>query len=142
MVERPIILFGEPTKAKKDKGKPGFSSVQIPSHSRQVERLAPKMDALKQTVLTLQASSAGIEPEMALVFELAKSEKDFYTAVRNFGDGIEIAFDLPCEYESSDDFYALKQDKKTKTFYRDDNKTSFGGKIYCMLTSTRAYSIS
>jgi len=138
MAERPIILFGEPTPAKKAPEDPKFSRVSLPSHSRQITRLTPKMDALKQTVLKLQSSATGIEPEMALVFELAKSEKDFYTAVRNFGDEIDIVFDLPCEYEANDDFHALKYDKRTNSSHRNDKKTGLGGKIYCMLTSTKA----
>ena len=77
MAERPIILFGEPTPAKKAPEDPKFPRVQLPTHARQVARLTPKMDA-------------------------------------------------------------LKYDKKTKTSFRNDKKTNIGGKIYCMLTSTKA----
>jgi hypothetical protein len=138
MPERPIILFGQPTAAQRKKLDPKFPRIQLPSHQRQGARIAPKLTALKQAALSLQQSPVGIVPEMALVFELAKDEKDFYTAVRSCGDGIEIIFDSPEEFETSDDFFPLKYDSRTKTSSRDDTKEHIGGKIYCVLTNAQA----
>jgi hypothetical protein len=110
----------------------------MPSHSRQAARLAPKMAALQSTLFTLQQTSVGIEPEKALVFELAKDLKAFYTAARKIGDGIEIVFDVPKDITVSDDFYVTAIDRQTNDVIRRDDREAFGGKVYCVLTNAQA----
>jgi hypothetical protein len=61
--ERPIILFGKSQKAGRSKRRGGPERFQAPSHSRQVERLAPKMNALQSAVAVLKQSPMGIESE-------------------------------------------------------------------------------
>lgn len=138
MVERPIILFGTPTTSQKSNRGGGSAKIQRPTHSRQLERLEPKMESLQNALITLQQSSAGIEAERTLVFEVAGSSDDFYTAVKSWGDNAEWIFDVPEEIFASDDFYEYKEDKQTKERTRRDDKTVIGGKVYCVLTNARA----
>ena len=138
MAERPIILFGNPGIAQRTMRGPAISKIQLPSHSRQSARLAPKMAALQSTLITLQQTAVGIEPEKALVFELAKDITAFYTAVKNLGDGIELIFDAPDDISATDDFYVTDRDKLTGETIRREDKRSFGGKIYCVLTNAQA----
>ena len=50
MPDNPLILFADPTPVNKTRRYGGPSDFYYPSHQRQVERLAPKFNALKQTV--------------------------------------------------------------------------------------------
>ena len=138
MAKRPLILFGQPNKAEKSKRPGGPSGIQRPSHSRQAERLAPKMTALQNAVATLKQSPMGIEAEKTLVFDVVGSADTFYTAVKNLGSDVEWIFDMPETFDVSDDFYVLKENKKTKERTRDENKNTIGGKVYCVLSNARA----
>ncbi len=138
MAERPLILFGQPNKAEKSKRGGGAPIIQRPSHSRQAERLAPKFTALQNAVATLIQSPMGIEAEKTLVFDVVGSADTFYTAVKNLGSGAEWIFDMPENFDVSDDFYVLKENKKTKDRTRDEKKNVIGGKVYCVLSNARA----
>ncbi|MHB1627884.1 MAG: S8 family peptidase [Bacilli bacterium] len=138
MAERPLILFGQPHKAEKSKRGGGAPIFQRPSHSRQAERLAPKMTALQNAVATLKQSPMGIEAEKTLVFDVVGGADNFYTAVKNLGSDAEWIFDMPEQFDVSDDFYVLKENKKTKERTRDEKKNTIGGKVYCMLSNVRA----
>lgn len=135
---RPIILFGQPRTAERAKRGGGAERIQAPSHSRQAERLAPKLDALQNAIATLQESSMDIESEKTLVFYVAGSTDSFYTAVKNLGSDAEWIFDMPEEFAVSDDFYALKENAKTKEIRRNEKKEIIGGKVYCILSNVRA----
>jgi hypothetical protein len=138
MAKRPIILFGNTGTAQRTRRTPAISNVTLPTYSRQSARLAPKMTALQSTLITLQQTAVGIEPEKALVFELAKDIKAFYTAVKHLGDGIELIFDAPDEISVTDYFYVTERNNQTGEITRRDDKHSFGGKIYCVLTNAQA----
>jgi hypothetical protein len=138
MAERPIILFGKPSPMERAKRKPAIPNLQLPTHSRQAIRFEPMMGALKSTLATLQQSPVGIEPEKALVFELAKDIKAFYTAATHLGDGIEIIFDVPKDFDISDDFFLTKYNKLSNERSRRDDREVFGGKVYCVLTNAIA----
>ena len=140
--ERPIILFGNPQTADRDLKPSGFQKVSYPSHEKQVTRLQPKLEALQKVIndnkLLLQQSPTGIEPEKTLVFEVSGELSSFYTAVKNLGSDAEWIFDSSEYMLVSDDFYVHKTDNRTKTISRDESKTHFKGKVYCILANTRA----
>lgn len=138
MAERPILLFSEAVTAERGNKHGGAEKIQRPSHSSQVGRLAPKLAILQQAVLSMQSSPVGIESEKTLVFEVGGDVESFYTAVKNLGDQVEWIFDMPEVFNSSDDFYVYKEDKATKDRTRRDDKPTFGGKIYCVLTNAQA----
>ncbi len=115
MPERPVVLFNQPALAKKSKRRGGPSSISVPSHSRQVERIAPKMAQLQKVIdqnrLAIQSSSSGIEPEKTLVFVVKGDLDSFYTAVRNMnksGECVELVFDAS-DYDVpvTDDFFVV-----------------------------------
>lgn len=138
MTERPIILFGQPKKADRSKRGGGPSTFQTPSHSRQAERLLPKMNALQSTIATMKSTPMGIEAEKTLVLDVIGSVDSFYTAVKKLGNDVEWIFDRPEEFNVSDDFYVTKKNKKTNEYIRDDSKQVIGGKVYCVLSNVRA----
>jgi len=140
--ERPIILFGKPNTADRNTKGGGSSKIGFPSHSRQASRLEPKLEALQKVIdnnkILLQQSPTGIEPEKTLVFEVSGELKSFYTAIKNLGDDVEWIFDTSEYMLVTDDFYVCKMDKHTKTISRDETKSKFTGKVYCILANNRA----
>jgi hypothetical protein len=133
MPERPIILFGQPNTSAKAKRGGGAPVFQRPSHDRQVERLAPKMSALQNAVVTLTQTPAGVEAEKTLVFDVAGDVTPFYTAIKKFGDDAEWIFDIPDNFETDDDFFVLQGDGT-----RADDVLTISGKVYCVLSNARA----
>ncbi|AOH43638.1 hypothetical protein BEQ56_09230 [Anaerolineaceae bacterium oral taxon 439] len=131
MPKRPIILFGQPNMASRAKRHGGPDKIQYPTHGRQIQRLAPKMTNLQNAVLKLTQTSAAIEVEKTLVFDVIGDVESFYTAIKNFGDNIEWIFDVSDEFETDEDFFTLKSDGT-----RADDALS--GKVYCVLSNVRA----
>lgn len=140
--ERPIILFGSPQTADRSTKGGGSSKISFPPHSKQASRLQPKLEELQKVIdgnkILLQQSATGIEPEKTLVFEVTGELKSFYTAVKNLGSDVEWIFDTSEYMLVSDDFYVCKTDKRTKAVSRDESKSQFTGKVYCVLANTRA----
>lgn len=140
--ERPIILFGKPQFAGRNTKGGGSPKISFPSHSKQVSRLQPKLEELQKVIddnkVLLQQSPTGIEPEKTLVFEVTGELKSFYTAVKNLGSDVEWIFDTSEYMLVSDDFYVCKTDKRTKTTSRDESKSQFSGKVYCILANNHA----
>lgn len=140
--ERPVILFGRPQTADRGKKGGGTSKINLPSHERQVSRLQPKLGMLQKVIdankVLLQQSPTGIEPEKTLVFEVSGELKSFYTAVKNLGNDAEWIFDTSEYLLASDDFYVCKEDPHTKIISRDETKSQFKGKVYCVLANNRA----
>ena len=134
MAERPILLFGQPRKSDKTKPFGGGSKLNLPSHARQVQRLGPVMSALQTAVARLSDSPSGLESEKTLVFKVKEDVESFFTAVKHFGTDMEWILDVQEEIETDDDFYALKDDGKT----RNENVTTITGKLYCVLSNARA----
>lgn len=138
MAERPILLFGDAETAKRGNKHGGAENIQKPSYLSQVKRLAPKLAMLNQAVLSMQSSPTGIETEKTLVFEVSGDIVSFYTAIKTLGDQVEWIFDIPEEFAVTEDFYVYKEDKTTKDRTRREDKHTFNGKIYCVLTNARA----
>ncbi len=85
----PLLLFQKPvpaTKPTRPFGRPKFNPR---SRDEVVSYLDPKLSRLQQALenerMRLQASAAGIEPEMALVIELATNPNNFVAAARMIG---------------------------------------------------------
>lgn len=142
MSERPLILFGKPNTADRSNKGGGAPIINPPSHSRQVSRLVPKLEALQKAIddnkILFQQSPTGIEPEKTLVFDVSGDITSFYTAVKNLGDDAEWIFDSSEDIDVSDDFFVCKKDKKTNVVSRDETKARFSGKVYCILANNRA----
>ena len=87
MPERPLLILpkpGEPLPRRKRGG--GGGAPRFPSHERQVERLDPKFNALRQAMearrLRLQAESHDLVPEEVVVLETIGTVENFVRAVK------------------------------------------------------------
>lgn len=140
--ERPILLFGRPQTADRSNKGGGAPKIGLPSHAKQASRLQPKLEMLQKVIddnkVLFQQSPTGIEPEKTLVFEVSSELSSFYTAVKNLGSDAEWIFDTSEYMLASDDFYVCKTDKRTKVLSRDETKSQFKGKVYCILANNRA----
>ncbi len=135
MTERPLILFPSPEESERAKGTGFPSSFHKPSISRQYERLSPKFTELQTAIqhktILVQQSPIGLNPELALVFEVIGSVDSFLTAVRRV-DGLEWLFDIPLDnIEGNDDFYSLNDENE-----RTEDVLS--GKLYCVMSNQAA----
>ena len=71
-------------------------------------------------------------------FDVIGGADSFYTAVKKLGSDTEWIFDMPQDFDTSDDFYFTKKEKETETVVRDMDKAVIGGKVYCVLSNARA----
>lgn len=73
MPERPLILFGTPSRTEKARRHGGTPKYSYPAFDRQVSRIAPKLATLQGVVdagnLMLTNRANGIDPEYTIVFE-------------------------------------------------------------------------
>ncbi len=139
MAENPLILFADPIPVSKARRYGGRKEVYHPSHQRQVERLSPVFDILKQAFdnnrVRIAQNPNGIEPEYTLVLEVAEDPSGFETAVRNLNadtGSIEWLFEVVDDNVlNSDDFYRIKNNER-------DNTKAMSFRYFCILTNQRA----
>ena len=113
MPDSPLILFAEPTPVSKARRYGGPPNFYYPPHQRQIERLAPKFNVLKQALdkgrVKIAQNPDGISPEYTLVLEVAGDPSDFETAVRYLKadtEDIEWLFEVVDNNAPNvDDFY-------------------------------------
>lgn len=145
MAERPLLRI--PSAARKARiPKPPRAvdpnaKISRPGHERQVGRLGPRFDRLRQATaqpptqaaLALQSDPDGIAPERAIVFEVAGSLTDFYSQVSRL-QGLEFLLEDDVELEPDDDFHVLatRRGERTRT---DD---PIGGRLYMAMPDLRA----
>jgi len=139
MPDRPLVLFGKPEDADKNKLHGGNKKTHYPSHSRQINRLSPQFQILQsvldRSTLTMQDTPDGIDPEYTLVLETDVSPDDFQKVIRSLQQSfnIEVLFEIDDEsFLPDDDFYyytnqELRDGEKLLTF-----------KCFCILTNYRA----
>ncbi len=102
MPERPILIFPAATVAaraglpKAFRPRPGR-----PTQARQRERLASRFQALSRQFGTVQAGTAGVDPEQVVVLETVGSLSDFQNVVRRI-QGMEWLGDFDAEVEAGD----------------------------------------
>ena len=138
MPDRPLILFPSPERADREQKTPVFTRVKKPPFGRQFTRLQPSFSVLKtafeQKTLKIQQSPTGVNPELALVFEIIGTVDNFFTAVKNT-DGLEWIFDSETEpFEPDDDFYKVD----TKSGQRVEDPLN--GRVYCVMSNQQAMS--
>ena len=138
MPDNPLILFADPTPVSKARRYGGPSDFYYPSHQRQVERLTPKFNALKQAIdkgrVKIAQNPDGVPLEYTLVLEVAGDPSGFETAVRHLKgntDDIEWLFEVVDDnVPNADDFY------RTKNGDRDDTK-KMSFKYFCVVANQK-----
>lgn len=135
MSERPIILFPQPELASRTTNQVPPKKIFKPNISRQFERLQPAFrvlqDAYNKKNILIQQSTAGVNPEFALVFEVVGSVENFFTAVKHV-QGLEWMFDASIEnLLADDDFYYIDGDGNRE-------QKDLSGKLYCIMSNQEA----
>jgi hypothetical protein len=129
----PLLLFREPLPAKRQpsNGRPGKFNTR--SAHAVADYLEPKLGRLEQALeaerVRIQATASGIEPEMALVIELATDPGNFAKAATKIGlewlaeDEIDLA---PTDQIHPVDRHGQRRDK------------AFTGRLFLTMTDRRA----
>jgi hypothetical protein len=129
----PLLLFQEPVPATKPTG--GFGRPKFNKRSRQevAGYLDPKLSRLDQALeserIRIQANAAGIEPEMALVIELATEPSNFAAAARAIG--LEWLAEDEIDIDPSDEIHRLNPKGQ-----RQDKP--YQGRLFLTMTNRRA----
>jgi hypothetical protein len=117
MAERPLLALPRPTKLEAGPGKRSVESVPRISAGRQIERLGPKFDRLKQVLpdparlADLRDDPSAIVPERALVFEVTGTLTDFYRALGSI-PGLELLGEEDGERAADEDFAIVEKGKR------------------------------
>lgn len=87
MPDRPLIIFPRQVESEKAKRQGGGQDITRPSANRQFERLETKFTQLQSAFgakrISVIESAAGIEPELALVFETVGNVDSFFAAIND-----------------------------------------------------------
>lgn len=129
----PLLLFREPVPAKKQPGNGRGSKFGPRSRQDVSDYLGPKFTRLEQALeaqrIRIQASASGIEPEMALVIELANDPNKFAKAAARLG--LEWLAEDEIDLEPTGEIYTVD-----KTGQRRDKP--FNGRLFITMTDSRA----
>jgi hypothetical protein len=112
MAERPILSLPRPNKVAPKPGRLPVEKVPGISAEKQGQRLGPKFERLSQVLpypsrlAQLREDPSAIVPERALVFEVAGTLTDFYSAVRSI-KGLEFLGEEEDEIASDEYFFVV-----------------------------------
>jgi hypothetical protein len=116
MANLPLLVLPKATQALREKGSPKYFSINMPTRSRQQERLGSKFDRI-QSNLTKSTSSKtisedvnGLYPDKTIVFELAQPKANFKKALEKIG--LSWIGEDDVELNSDSDFYNEKKPKE------------------------------
>lgn len=129
----PLLIFPQLRSIQPSKGQ-SFppSKPHFPAHSRQLERLRPMLDNLRQDFDrfrgTIDRSVSGLEPEMVLVLEIAGSVERLQQAVE--AAGLEWLSEWDIEDDPDDDFYEPDKNETKKD-------RPLGGRLFVSLLNER-----
>lgn len=136
--QRPLILLPWRRRADRARRPGGPGKFERPTYERQVARLTPKFrrldEAFKRRRAEVREELAGVEPDLALVLEVAGTIQSFAGAVREIGLEWLLDADLS-EIPPDDDFYRLG---RAGARGKDPVKSSFGGSLYLVMSDHRA----
>jgi len=130
-VEFPLLILPAPSEQDKALRTGRGQKIHRPDVAVQGRRLAPKLEklssALERQHVQVQLDPDGIEPEFALVFEVADSLSSFYGAVKRI-EGLEWLFDLDDENIEPDEYF----------FDEKHEDSTFTGRVYCIMSDRAA----
>ena len=116
MAKLPLLLFSSPGVADRTKRKMVPGKIEMPSVSRQGERLSPEFKRLQDSFnarnVELQQTPAGIDPGQTLVIETVGNIENFANAVKKI-PGLEWMGEIETdEIAPDEDFYNKKRPEK------------------------------
>jgi len=129
----PLLLFHEPVPTPKAKGSGRGPKFNSRSREEVAAFLGPKLTRLDQALeaerIRVQMTGAGIEPEMALVIELATGLDNFVSAAR--GIGLEWLAEDEIDLDPNETIFAInsKGQRQDKPFH---------GRLFLTMTDRRA----
>lgn len=107
MARHPLLVFPTPVSAERSSLTARGSPPRVPSHDRQVARLAPRFEDLRRSfeedTATARLAVDGADPERVLVLEVAGSVEDFANAVRRI-PGMQWMGEFDDERPADEDF--------------------------------------
>ena len=141
MADFPLLKVPAPAPDERPAGRGGGDNLRLPTPTRQVERLAPVFQRLRDAFgkardpVTLREDPAALAPERALVLEVAGGIADFYRAVQRI-PGLEYLGEGETEFEPDEDF----AEKDTRTGREDQDRTDrpVAGRLYLAMPDTNA----
>ncbi len=129
----PLLLFREPVTAKKQPGTGRGPKFERRSRQKIADYLDPKLTRLEQAIeaerIRIQASASGIEPEMALVIELATDPSNFAKAATRIG--LEWLAEDEIDLEPTDEIYTVDNRGRRRG-------KEFHGRLFLTMTDRRA----
>ncbi len=131
MPNRPLLLFPTPESVERTKRRSGAGGIHRPTHTRQGERLSPLFAQLQTAFderrVEVQPTTAGIDPEQAVVIETIGSIENFANAVKRI-NGLEWMGEIEVDEIAPDtDFYDEDKPEKELT-----------GRLYLVMTNQEA----
>lgn len=132
MSRRPLLLFPAPDTTSPSKRHGRGTPPNIPSVTRQMERLGPKFSRLESAIenrrIEVQDDTPGVDPEYTVVIETYGSVSDFFKAVKKI-EGLEWLGEHELRgLEPDDDFYSAGSDRSEP----------LNGQVMLMLSDRRA----
>lgn len=124
MPEKPLLIFPDHTKARRDipKAKFGFTPYHYPPFQIQKDKLTPQFESMYQSFII--NATEGLEPETVLVIETIGKVDDFERAVRAV-TGLEWLAEIDEEeIESDEDYYQICKIGK-RLFYEKVDSIDF-----------------
>lgn len=129
----PLLLFQEPVPTPKARGHARGPTFNPRSREEVAGYIGPKLSRLEQALeaerVRVQATAAGIEPEMALVIELATDLSNFVGAAKRIG--LEWLAEDEIDLDPSEAIFAInaKGQRQDKPFH---------GRLFVSMTDRRA----
>ena len=115
--QNPLLVFPRPAEKKRQKLGGGPQKTTKPSHSRQVQRVGPKLSHLQQMMrggnVEIQGDAGDANPEQVLVLELAGGVEQFINALQRV-EGLEwLSEELRRDIAPDEDFHRVGDESKS-----------------------------
>ena len=128
MDKRPLLIFPTPTSADRTKSTSRLPKINFPTREQQIARLGPRWIELERVLenqtIVLGPSPSGTFSEMILVFEMAGTIEDFFTAVDRIPE-MHFLKEYECQFDA-DELFSV------------DEGGRIAGRIFVSMTNQRS----
>lgn len=127
----PLLIFPQSSPVERQGGPKMRPTLHVPSHARQVERLAPRFESLQAAFdarrLELQATAHNSDPDLVVVFETVGAVNDFISSTERI-PGLEwLAGMIDAQVDPDEDFFSTQ-----------DADKALSGKLFLMGSNRQA----